>query len=207
MSLLVILASILPAYLLGGLNGAIITSKLFYREDIREFGSGNPGLTNFYRVYGGAGSLLVIAIDVMKTVTTVLLAGWLLGRFFELKVLGRALAGLFAVVGHCFPLYHRFRGGKGIMAAGTAVLVLDWRVALITWGTFILILILFKYVSLASIVGSVAYPLAVLLLHVGGAYEFVVAALCTLLLIVRHKGNIQRLLRGEESKLRLRRKV
>ena len=203
----VVLCSILPAYLLGGLNGAIIASKLFYRKDIREFGSGNPGLTNFYRVFGNSGALLVIAIDAIKALSSVLFAGWLFGLYFEMKLLGRALAGLFVVLGHCFPLYHKFKGGKGIMAAGTVLLVLDWRVALVSWATFAIVLILTRYVSLASIVGSIVFPISVLLLNVGGVHEFVISALCALLLIVRHKANIKRLFRGEESKFTLRRKV
>ena len=198
--LLAILASVVPAYMLGSLNGAIITSFMFYRKDIREFGSGNPGLTNFYRTFGKGGALLVVVIDVFKTVAPVLFGGWIFGLFFEMTMFGQAVSGFFVLLGHCFPLYYKFKGGKGIMAAGAVLIVLDWRIALISWGTFIIILVLTRLVSLGSVIGTALFPPALLVLNIGGIPEFVAIALCALLLIVRHEANIRRLIKGEEPK-------
>lgn len=203
---LLLLISAATAYLLGSVNGAIIASKYFYRKDIREYGSGNPGLTNFYRVFGKGGALLVILIDVVKTLAPVLLAGWLFGRQLDMMLFGREVAGLFAMLGHCFPVFYGFKGGKGVMAAGTILIVVDWRIALISWGLFIIVTAATRYVSLASVISAIAFPVSQYLLGLGGVRELVVASLCAALLIARHQANIKRLCRGEESKLNLRRK-
>ena len=216
--ILLVFGAALPAYLLGSVNGAIIASHLFYRKDIRKFGSGNPGLTNFYRVFGKGGVLLLILIDVIKTVAPVVFGGWLFWyfvpemavseswlfkSFFELSLFGMATSGLFVVMGHSFPVFYGFKGGKGVMALGTIMFVFDWRLALITWGIFIVITLFTRFVSLGAIIGSAAIPFVQLyLLDLGGYWEFSAALLCSMLLIARHKGNIKRLIKGEESKLR-----
>ena len=196
-----------PAYVLGGINGAIITSQILYRKDIRNFGSGNPGLTNFYRVFGKGGALLVVVIDVIKAVAPVLFGGWLFGRYFEMRVFGQAASGFFVIMGHCFPLFYKFKGGKGIMAAGAVLIVMDWRIAIISWGTFIIITALTRYVSLGSIIGTAMFPPALLILDLGGSYEFIALLMCAALLIARHQGNIKRLIKGEESKFSFRKRV
>ena len=212
----------LPAYLLGSINGAIITSKVFYRKDIRDFGSGNPGLTNFYRVFGKSGVLLVVFIDVIKTIAPVLFGGWLFAfftdmyisevwgiwpfnRFFNESFFGQALAGFFVMLGHCFPLFYKFRGGKGVMAIGAIVIVIDWRLALISWGVFFVVTILTRYVSLGAIISCISFPLSMRLIEVGGLAELNIIILCVLLVIVRHIPNIKRLFKGEESKPKFRR--
>ena len=203
---LVFLASVTPAYLLGGVNGAIITSKLFYRKDIRKFGSGNPGLTNFYRVFGKASALVVVAIDVFKTVAPVLFGGWLFGKFFDMTFFGRAVSGFFVMLGHCFPAYYKFKGGKGIMAAGAILFVLDWKMALVSWGTFIIVAAITRYVSLGSMIGGALFPVTLIIFDHWGIGEFIAMLLCSVLIIVRHEGNIRRLVHGEESKFSFRRK-
>jgi len=115
---LVMLIVAIPAYVIGSVNGAIVTSKYFYKKDIRKFGSGNPGLTNFYRVFGLRGVLLVVAIDMFKTIAPVIFGGWIFARFtdmtlsqvwlfsslFEVSLFGQAISGFFVMLGHCFPL-------------------------------------------------------------------------------------------------------
>jgi glycerol-3-phosphate acyltransferase PlsY len=137
--LLLILIVAIPAYFLGSLNGAIIASRIFYRKDIRKFGSGNPGLTNFLRVFGKGGALLVILVDVLKTLAPVVFAGymfarftdmalsesWLLSYYFDVSLFGMLVAGLFAVLGHCFPVLYGFKGGKAVLTIGTLVFAVD----------------------------------------------------------------------------------
>jgi len=222
MFILLMVVTALPAYILGSINGAIITSKLLYRKDIRDFGSGNPGLTNFYRTFGKGGFLLVLLIDVIKTVAPVLFGGWLFAnytdmyisevwgiwpfdRFFNEAFFGQALAGFFVMLGHCFPLFYKFKGGKGVMAIGAVVIVIDWRLALISWGVFIIITLVTRFVSLGAMLGCSAFPVSMVILDIGGIAELNIIILCVLLVIVRHIPNIKRLIKGEESKLKLRR--
>ena len=212
--LLVLIAAI-PAYTLGSINGAIITSKYFYKKDIRKYGSGNPGLTNFFRVFGVRGVLLVVAIDMFKTIAPVIFGGWLFAYFtdmilsdvwlfnslFEVSLFGQAISGFFVMLGHCFPLYYHFKGGKGVMAAGTILLVLDWRLALISWGLIILIALITRYVSLGAMIAAAAFPVSMRIIGLGSYPEFAATLLCAILLIARHEPNIVRLIKGEESKI------
>ena len=203
--LLLLIASAVPAYLSGSINGAIIASKSLFRKDIREFGSGNPGLTNFYRVFGKSGALLVAVIDIVKTVAPVLFGGWLLGRYMDMTLFGRIFSGFFVMLGHCFPIFYGFKGGKGVMAAGTILLIIDWRIGLIAWGAFIITVLATRYVSLGAMIGAASFPVAQFLLRLGGVKELTAAAMCAILLIARHHQNISRLIKGEESKFNFRR--
>lgn len=200
MLVLLLIVAAIEAYLIGGINGAIITSKYFYRKDIRKYGSGNPGLTNFYRVFGKGGVVLVVIIDVLKTVGPVLISSFLFGHFLNMGFFGSVYAGVFVILGHSYPLFYGFKGGKGVMAMGTMLFFIDWRVALISWGTFILLLLLTRYVSLGSIIGCLAYPASLGFLGLGGTWELLIALLSAALLIFRHRENIRRILNGNESK-------
>lgn len=217
--IILLIVTAVQAYVIGGINGAIITSKYFYKKDIRKFGSGNPGLTNFYRVFGKGGAAMVVLIDVLKTVAPVIIGGWLFAYFMPSETLagnghsliglnffGSEWAGFFVVMGHCFPLFYEFRGGKGVMAVGTIVFFIDWRIALAAWGIFILLTLLTRYVSLGAIVGVLAYPVLVGALGYGGIWEIVIASACAALLIVRHRENIKRIFTGKESKFSFHRK-
>ena len=215
-----LLISAIPAYVLGSANGAIIASKYLYRKDIRNFGSGNPGLTNFYRVFGKGGSLLVIIIDVVKTIAPVIFGGWLFsrytnltqseislfGRLFVVSLFGQTVSGFFVMLGHCFPVFYKFKGGKGVMALGAITIVLDWRIAIISWGTFLLLTALTRLVSLSAIIGASTFPIAQILLAHGGFWEITISFMCTALLIARHGSNIKRLVKGEEPKFSFKRK-
>ena len=194
------------AYIIGGINGSIITSKYIYRRDIREHGSGNPGLTNFLRVFGKGGVAFVILIDLIKTLGPVLLGGFLYGQNGLVPLAGRVFAGLFVMLGNAFPLFYKFKGGKGVLAIGILLFSIDWRVSVTGWAIFLVVVLISRYVSLGAILGVWGYPIALALFNVGTPVDLIVAIACSSLLVARHHMNIGRLIRGEESKLSLKRK-
>lgn len=187
------------AYLLGGLNGAIIASMTVFRKDVRNFGSGNAGLTNFTRIFGTKGAIIVLLVDILKTIGSVIFGGWLMG-LVGYADLGRIFAGFCAMLGHVYPIYYRFKGGKAVMCGGILVWLIDWKIALICWAIFLIIVIFTKYVSLGSILGSSFIPIGLWAFGYGWL-EIVLGLLCALLIIFAHRENIGRLIRGTESKL------
>ncbi len=149
----------IAAYFLGCFNGAVIVSKYILRNDIRNHGSGNAGLTNFHRVFGGGLTFVVILCDVLKAVLAVLIGSGLFGLCLENAVLGKYWAGLFCLLGHMFPCMFGFKGGKGILSGGTIAIMIDWRVALVVWGGFLILAALTRWVSLGSCWAGAPSPL------------------------------------------------
>lgn len=188
------LAAAICAYLLGSVSGGLIASFTRHKEDLRRHGSGNAGMTNALRTYGVRSAALVLAIDALKTVLAVLLARLLLGEPW-----GTVVGGACAVLGHDFPVYYRFRGGKGVLSSAVVVALLDWRVFLISLAIFALAVLLSGRVSVGSLSVAVAAPVCCLLLQEGTVQELFVAALGALL-IFTHRSNLRRLLRGQEPK-------
>lgn len=193
-------------YLLGNLNGAILISRLVMKEDVRTKGSGNAGLTNFHRSYGGLSTFLVLGIDVAKAVAAALLGGWLLGWFGQAD-LGRMLGGTCTVLGHMFPVAFQFRGGKGILSAAALAAVMDWRLFLALLVLFIVVVYFTKYVSLGSCLGAVLFVPAFFLLYPGQWALIGQAILLAVLVLYKHRSNIRRLLKGEENKLSFQKKA
>lgn len=187
------------SFFLGGFNGAIITSLSFFRKDVRKFGSGNAGLTNFTRSFGTNGLPLVILIDVLKTLAAVFFGRWLLG-FEGYPVIGVLFAGFCTMLGHIYPVFYGLRGGKAILCGGVLVWMIDWRVGLICWSVFIIVVVFSKYVSLGSIIGSLFLPATVWVFGYQNL-DIILASLCTLLVIFAHRENIVRLIGGTENKL------
>ena len=188
------LAAAICAYLLGSVSGGLIASFTRHKEDLRRHGSGNAGMTNALRTYGVRSAALVLAIDALKTVFAVLLARLLLGEPW-----GTVVGGACAVLGHDFPVYYRFRGGKGVLSSAVVVALLDWRVFLISLAVFALAVRLRGRGSVGSLSVAVAAPVCCLLLQEGTVQELFVAALGALL-IFTHRSNLRRLLRGQEPK-------
>ena len=187
------------AYLLGCINGAIATSHIFYHDDVRRHGSGNAGLTNFYRTYGAKCALAVIAFDMLKAAAAVWLGNAVLGNLLGWGVAGEYYAALFCVIGHMFPAFYSFKGGKGILCSGTLLLLLDWRIALAGWGVFILLWLTTRYVSLGSVAAAISFPIMTQIIFADGAVTALSSAIAALV-IWAHRGNIKRLLNGTESK-------
>ena len=209
MTVLFLFASLLGSYLLGSLNGSIIFSRS-KGQDIRNSGSKNAGMTNTLRVYGKKAAVFVFAFDLFKGIVSALLANYLAKVFFGEESLlcdyAKYVASLGAVLGHNFPLYFGFRGGKGILTSWGVIMILDYRIAIVLIVVFIALVVLFRYVSLASIVVSALFPVLAIWFTGGEAsltkpYYIALAVVMAILAIYRHRANIARLIAGTESKL------
>jgi len=199
---LVAVVTALASYFLGCFNGAVIVSKYILRDDVRNHGSGNAGLTNFYRTFGGPLTAVVILTDVLKAVIAVFLGQWLFGGLY---VLGKYWAGLFCLLGHMFPCMFHFKGGKGILSGGTIAIMIDWRIALVVWGGFLLLTILTRYVSLGSLWAGASFPFISWYCY-PNTVIVILAFACGGLVVWQHRANIKRLLSGTENKFSLHRK-
>ena len=160
------------AYLIGSLNPAIIITRLKTGKDIRTMGSGNAGFTNVLRSVGKGPAIATIVCDYLKGIIGVLIGWWIFSQLtvtndvapVEYVIYGRYLAGLFVILGHSFPIYYGFRGGKSVVTANALMLVVDWRVFLIVLGTFLIIFFATKLISLGSIICAGLYPVYTLLI-------------------------------------------
>ncbi|NLW03108.1 MAG: glycerol-3-phosphate 1-O-acyltransferase PlsY [Clostridiaceae bacterium] len=197
---MMIILSAVAGYLLGSANTSLILGKLFYKKDVRQYGSGNAGATNTLRTLGKTAALLVVAGDFVKGMLACLIGRWLAGETSAGVWAGEYAAGLMAVIGHNWPLYFSFKGGKGVMSAFSVAVMLSPFAALICLSGFILIVAVTRYVSLGSMVGGIAFPVMTWIL---GEPLFLVltAVLLAVLIIFRHFSNIRRLVAGNEKKL------
>ena len=204
-TLMLALAAII-AYLLGSVNGSIIVSRFLFGSDVRKQGSGNAGLTNFYRTYGFTGAAGVIAIDVLKGVLGAFIGGLLLnlaapaGFEEEFTNVGRLVATFCLILGHSFPIFYEFKGGKGILCGVSCVFVVDVNAALIALFIFAVIVVSTKYVSLGSILGTISVPVALLANGFSGRC-LILACISVALIVMRHAGNISRFIHHKESKI------
>lgn len=199
MKALAYIISAVFAYFVSGLNPAIIMSKAIYKKDIRTCGSGNPGFTNFKRVFGNKYACFVFVLDILKGAVISVVAGLLFRAYVGSWALGVAYAGLFAMLGHAFPIYYGFKGGKGFLVCLSTVWFIDWRAGAIATAVLVIMLPLTKYMSLSTMSALVAGAVAVAAFG-GGLAVSIMYAVCVLFVIVRHKQNIVRLVQGTESK-------
>ena len=213
------------AYLLGSLNFAIIITRLMSKSDIRKYGSGNAGATNVLRSQGKVPAVLTTLGDLAKSIVAVIagryivlgIAGMpneLLSSFAPYEqefygLVGAYLAGLFCIVGHLYPLYFGFRGGKGVLTTLGMMLILDWRVALLCLTLFIIVVIISRMVSLGSVCAAVLLPILTWVFRAFVDHkEGIIVLFCTLMttiiaviLVVKHAANIKRIAAGTESRI------
>ena len=228
----VLLCCVVIPYLLGSVNTAFTVSKLLFRDDIRRHGSGNGGATNMFRVYGVKGAVPTIVGDVLKSVISVLVGAsccgfWSVGGFsfapedpalFVLSVgsnpivIGTYLAGVFCILGHVFPIYYHFKGGKGVLSSFIVALFLNRWLALVLFLVFLIVVTFTRYISLGSSVGAALYPVFLSplfrMLFAGSyppIYIVLFAFFIAAVIIFKHIPNIKRILHGEESKFSFRR--
>ena len=201
--ILSIVVAAMTAYLLGNLNGAVLISRLVADEDVRSKGSGNAGLTNFTRNYGSAKAIFVILIDMGKAVLSCLVGGLLLAPYGHYQD-GVALGGLFVILGHDFPALLGFKGGKGILSGVTVALMLDWRLGILVFSIFLVAYLLTKYVSLGSVLSAGSFGFFYTWVHWGEeVFPMFVGFFLGGMIVWMHRGNIVRLIKGEERKTNL----
>ncbi len=188
-------------YLLGNLNGAVFTSHMLH-DDVRNHGSGNAGLTNFIRNYGAGKAALVIAIDALKAVFACLIGGLLLlpyGMYLE----GTAIGGAAVMLGHTFPVFLGFRGGKGILSGLFVAIMVDWRIAILILAVFAVAYLITWYVSLGSVLAAAAFAVGFLIFHNNNPTVLACGVFMGALAVFMHRQNIVRLVKGQERRTNL----
>ena len=191
----VVLCIVIP-YLLGSLNASIIISKLFYHDDIRKYGSGNAGTTNMLRTYGKKPAAFTLLFDMLKGA---------LSMVFGILVFGNvafgSIAGLFAVIGHMFPCFSHFKGGKGVATSAAVILMTNPIVFLILVTAFVIIVVGTKMISLGSVMCVLLYPLILFNFSVYKTWDVIVSFIIMGLVVFMHRANIKRIWEGKESKI------
>ena len=198
-AILVILGivSLALGYFLGGINCAIIFSRLIYKDDVRKYGSKNAGMTNMLRTYGKGAAVLTLVGDLMKTVIAVLLSRLIFGEP------GAYIAGLGSVIGHIYPCYFGFKGGKGVAAVAAMILCTSPLCFAILISIFLILVIGYKYVSLGSVMAMLLYPIILNRLGELDIVPVICSFAAAILIIFKHRENIKRLLNGTENKIKL----
>ncbi len=194
------------AYLIGSVPTAVWLGRFFYKTDVREYGSGNSGATNTFRVLGAKAGLPVLFIDILKGVISVNLAHLVAGHhqgtepFYNLQ-LALAVAAMF---GHIFPVFANFRGGKGVATMMGIILAVHFHAALICIGIFLLLLLLTRFVSLSSIITGFSFPLIIMFLFHNSILSLnIFSIFVSILILITHQKNIERLVRGKESRVNI----
>ena len=201
MPITVILTAAITCYFLGNHNGAICVSSMLH-DDVRAHGSGNAGLTNFIRSYGAGRSVLVIAIDVGKAILACVLAGMMFSPYgYALE--GRVLGGVCVMLGHDFPALQGFRGGKGILSGWFIAWTVDWRIGALIAVVFFGAYLLTQYVSLGSVLAAATFAVGFVMFHHDNLWVCAGGIFMSALTIFQHRGNIVRLVKGQERKTNL----
>lgn len=181
-------------YLLGSISFSVILSTKVFKKDVRQSGSGNAGATNVARVFGLKLGLLTLLLDMLKLILPMLLAMYISGS------VGVTVAGIAGVIGHCFPVFFGFRGGKGVSVAVTVAFFIDWRVVVISLLIFIIMLLVTRIVSLSSCIAAVSLGTTTIIFLPNSPEKIVLAVFTAVLIIFMHRSNIKRIVRGEEKK-------
>ena len=212
MDYLALAFTVVFSYLFGSLNSAIIVCKLWKHKDIREYGSKNAGLTNVLRVFGKGPALATLIFDLIKGVAAVLICRIVVTDVMDVTFFGDSkfigyLAGFIVMIGHIFPVFYGFHGGKGVLLAATTLLTIDPLTCALSVGVFILLVVITKYVSVGSIAAAISYPIFTFIVQSfiikypdGVIPNTIVAALIGAVIVYMHKPNIQRLMNGTENK-------
>lgn len=204
----------LISYLLGSLNFGVILSRKIENDDVRNYGSGNAGTTNMLRKYGKKAAFFTIVGDMLKVFAAIFIAIQIitytpmlmseinsspLGEI-DVNMFIKSFSGFFCVLGHIYPCYFKFKGGKGVATSGGMVFAIDWRIGLILLAVLMIIVAVTRYVSLGSIIIALFYPVLIFLLHRSIALT-IIASVFTVIVIVAHRENIKKLINHTENKI------
>lgn len=201
------ISALIMAYLFGSIPTAVWLGQAFYKVDVREYGSGNAGATNTFRVLGVRAGVAVMIIDILKGWTATNLAYFIgasiTGPYDSVQFINYQLVlGVVAVVGHLFPLFAGFRGGKGVATLCGMILAVHPEAALICVGVFVITLLISRFVSLSSILAGFAFPFSIAFVFHTSIRSLLLYGICiSALILVTHQKNIERLLKGKESKV------
>lgn len=200
---MMIVVMLVLSYLIGAFPSGLVIGKLFFKKDIRQYGSGNTGATNSFRVLGRPAGFVVTFLDIFKGFITVFFPLWfpvhadgIISTFFT----NGLIVGLFAILGHVYPIYLKFNGGKAVATSAGVVLGVNPLLLLVLAIIFFGILKIFKYVSLSSIIAAICCVIGSVIIH-----DYILlgmSALVSIILIIRHRTNIVRIFKGEESKIK-----
>ena len=202
MEVLLYVAAAVCAYLIAGVNPAIEFSKKIYHQDIRNCGSGNPGFTNFKRSFGNKWAWWVLLLDLGKSAVVVAIFAQLFEIYSDNYQFGAAYTGFFALMGHAYPVWYQFKGGKGFLVYMSVIWFIDWRAGLIALGIMLILLGATKYMSVATVTALLSCPIT---LAVTGA-SWGVTLLCAISVLYiawRHRDNFKKLVNGTENKFAL----
>lgn len=210
--LLIVLACCIFAYLLGSINFAILISRAFYGKDVRNYGSNNAGMTNVFRNFGKIPAIITFIGDFAKGIVSIIACNLLFFLFFktESPIYASGLIGICALLGHVFPVFYKFKGGKGVAVSAGVLLAVDLTVFLCVILIFALIFVISKIVSLSSIVSAFTYPVFTLIkcLILGeslidSVIRVFFALIISSIIVFMHRANIKRLLSGNEPKIKM----
>lgn len=200
---MMIIVMLILSYLIGAFPSGLIIGKLFFKKDIRQYGSGNTGATNSFRVLGRPAGFIVTFLDIFKGFITVFFPLWfpvhadgVISTFFT----NGLIVGLFAILGHVYPIYLKFNGGKAVATSAGVLLGVNPILLLILAIIFFSVLKIFKYVSLSSIIAAISCVIGSIIIH--DYILLAVSGIVSIILIIRHKSNIVRIFKGEEPKIK-----
>lgn len=200
-----LIISAVAAYLIGSINSSILISRIVSGKDIRESGSGNAGATNMLRTMGKKYAVITLIIDILKGVFAVLIAK-LAAKYGGIEW-GTYAAGALVCIGHCYPVFFGFKGGKGVATGLGVLLMWDWQTGLIVLAIAILLMALTRYVSLGSITAAVIFAVIEIIKLKGSISESICVVVVAALLVWKHRANIDRLIHGKENKLGAKKEV
>lgn len=210
--LLIILVCCVFAYLIGSINFAILISRAFYGKDVRNYGSNNAGMTNVFRTFGKVPAIITFVGDFVKGIVSVLICNILFFSFLKIESPSYAsgLIGMCALLGHVFPIFYKFKGGKGVSVSAGVLLSVDWTVFICVVLIFVLVFFISKIISLSSVISAFTYPIFTLVkcliideLLIDSIICVFFAFVISSIIVFMHRANIKRLLNGNEPKIKM----
>ncbi len=218
MEILLVVLTALQAYLLGSINFAVVFSNIFSKKDVRNFGSGNAGMTNVLRVSGPLPGILTFLCDIAKAFLACYIGRYIIFQYlfetypqhsdYYVPIYGALLCGIFCMLGHVFPLYFQFKGGKAVACSVGIFLIADWRCMAVSLTVFILVILICKIVSVGSLIATIIMPINIMFFQRNIPKENVLVSVAltfvmVLIIYLKHIENIKRIFKGQEKPLKI----